>query len=54
MAQTDSQTDKHGDYMTNSAQWGQLVKILKIVMLHLILKWCQIEVLKMHQQEMTL
>ena len=24
MAQTDTQTDGHGNYMTNSAQWGRV------------------------------
>ena len=28
---TDRQTDRHGDSMTNSAQWGELVKTKKHV-----------------------
>ena len=34
MAQTDTQTDKHGDSMTESVQWGRYSEIVKSVQDH--------------------
>ena len=30
--QTDTQTDGHGESMTNSAQWGELVKMVLVLL----------------------